>query len=231
MASNPLSIQSSNAKLIRNVRLYALGLVLLGFTTALYICFTFYRMDRLDRAVVEYVRTDLDLSQSTLAQSSLERNKTLLMGFLLDGQGNPEDLQKMLRGMKVEGNLGSSGSSLSAGYQEVVGRDDQWYSQVAHPLIEERKAVDAHRATFEELISQYHNMTPSMNQMVWKAEMDSALKTQKRLTSMNRVVGYVPPHINIEYFIVLSLVAGLSLMVVGLLINLKKLQDGVSQGA
>src|SRR5437660_12456801 len=117
MASNHLSIQSSNAKLIRNVRLYALGLVLLGFTTALYICFTFYRMDRLARAVVEYVRTDLALSARTLAQSSLERNKTLLTGFLLGGQGNPGDVQKMLRGTKWGGNMGSRGSALGARYR------------------------------------------------------------------------------------------------------------------
>ncbi len=225
MSLDPTTTRPDPEKLIRNVRLYTVGLVLLGFTTALYMCFTFYRMDRLDRAFIEYVRTDLDLYESTQAKSSLERNRTLLVGFLLDGGVDPEDLQKFVRGTKVEGHLANE---LSAGFQEAAARDDQWYSQIAHPLIEERKAVDAHRATFEELISQYRNMTPNMYQMVFKAETDVAVKMQKRINSMNRVVGYVPPHIDIEYFIVLSLVVGLILMVAGLLVNLKKLQDAAA---
>lgn len=229
MSSNPTPTRPDASRLVRNLRLYAVGLVLLGFITALYICFTFYRMDRLDRAVFEYVRTNFDLSESTTARSFLERDKALLMAFLLDGRTDPEALRESVRNMKLEGRLRNPSDTPLL--QEASALEDQWYSQIAHPLIEQRKAVNAHGATFEELLNQYHDMTPGINQIFWKADNASANTIQKNMNSLNRLIGHVPPHIDIEYFIVLVLMAGLSLMVVGLMVNLKKLQDEVSQGS
>jgi hypothetical protein len=213
MSLNQSSTSASTAKLIRNIRLYALGLGLVSFATTAYLCFISYQVDRVSGNVVACFQTSTDLIRNVQFRDHKELYEQWMMLFLLDGRGNPDAQWEDVKKDRL--NIRKFDSSST---QDEFALEDQWYSEVAHPLIEVRKAADAHHVTFEDLVSRYHDLT-SKSDRVFQGT--SFQKTQKFIESLDRLVRSLPRRISADYLAVLFLVT--VLLIVGLLLNLKKL--------
>jgi|GEM_PF-5128539 hypothetical protein len=221
MVLNSLPVQHSADQLIRNIRRHIVELSLLGLVTAFYIAFSYYRISRIQDAVSEHMVLDFKQTLLNQARQRIDRNNALLVTYLLDGGASPPFLNPRAELAQMPD---WSGSQQDPVLKDTFALEEQWYSKVAQPLIEERKAVDEHRSSFEELITRYRNMETVRQHLDWKAETASTEILGRSLNGLRQFPGRISSKMIFEYGVAALLVMGWLLSVVGILTNLRKLQ-------
>jgi hypothetical protein len=152
----------SATSLARRVRAYIVGLLLLGFLGALGLAYAGYRAHRISAAVSDYAgAASLYQARSTAIQR-LGDIETAFHRYLLDG--NSVNLNLIERDKEALAQLAQQDAQSRADklLQDMVAREQQWYSQTALPLIDQRKSLPAGQGLSEDFLSHYRTASPDL---------------------------------------------------------------------
>ena len=133
----------SAGSLARRVRVFTFGLLLCGLLGAAGLAFAGYRAHQVNAAVRNYAPAASLYRARTAAIHQLADMETAFHRFLLDGNSvNLSLVERDKEGIEqlAQQDPEAQGDKL---LQDIVAKEQQWYSQAAQPLIEQRKTVPA----------------------------------------------------------------------------------------
>jgi hypothetical protein len=216
MTTNLLFVQPSISKIIHNIRRQALALFLLGLAGVAYCGFTTYRLAAIKEASLKHVRADLDQERRSAALYLIEMNNRALADFLI--VPGAEQIEKKKQQI----------DQMSASYNDqtlknLVTMEDQWYSEVAAPLMAQRKSMGADRTGFDDLVARYHEAAVS-NSLDLKTAMFWGANSLEYLGKVDQFTQYASRVRDIEYLVVALLGVSCSFFAVGTFKNLQKLK-------
>jgi CHASE3 domain sensor protein len=142
-------------RLARKVRMFILGLLLASLLGALGLLFAGYRVHRLRAAVSDYADAAQLHRSRTEAIRSLNDMENAFNRFLLDG--NSANLTLAQRDKETIERLAHQDAAAKNDklVNDLAARAEQWYTQVAQPLIERRKNLPAGQGLSEDFLTHY----------------------------------------------------------------------------
>jgi hypothetical protein len=148
--------------LARRARASIVGLLLLGFLGAAGLAYAGYRAHRISAAVNDYASAASLYQTRTAAIQRLSDLETAFHRFLLDG--NSVNLNLMERDKEALEQLAQQDSQTKADtlLQDMVAKEQQWYSHTAQPLIDQRKSLPAGQGISEDFLSHYRTASPDL---------------------------------------------------------------------
>lgn len=175
MSSQPMP-RLSAASLARRVRASIVGLLLLGFLGAVGLAYAGYRAHRISAAVNDYAgAASLYLTRSTAIQR-LSDIETAFHRYLLDR--NSVNLNLIERDKEALAQLAQQDAQSRADklLQDMVAREQQWYSQTAQPLLDLRKSLPAGQGLSEDFLSHYRTASPDLGIITFENSAESAYR-------------------------------------------------------
>jgi hypothetical protein len=137
-------------------------MLLLGFLGALGLAYAGYRAHRISSAVSDYTAAASLHQARTTAIQRLSDMDSAFYRFLLDG--NSVNLNLIERDKEALQQLAQQDSQTRSDklLQDMLAREQQWYSQSAQPLIEQRKSLPAGQGVSEDFLSHYRAASPDL---------------------------------------------------------------------
>jgi hypothetical protein len=153
-----------------------MGLLLLGFLGAVGLAYAGYRAHRLSAAVSDYAVAASLYQARTAAIQRLSDIETSFHRFLLDG--NSVNLNLMQRDKEALAQLAQQDSTTRADklLQDMVAKEEQWYSHTAQPLIDQRKSLPAGQGISEDFLSHYRTASPDLGVINFENSADGAYR-------------------------------------------------------
>jgi hypothetical protein len=148
--------------LARRARASIMGLLVLGFLGALGLAYAGYRARQISAAVSDYAAA-ASLHQARIAAiQRLSDLETAFHRFLLDG--NSLNLNLMERDKEALEQLAQQDPQTRGDklLQDMVAKEQQWYSHTAQPLIDQRKNVPAGQGLSEDFLTHYRTASPDL---------------------------------------------------------------------
>jgi hypothetical protein len=136
-------------------RLFAFALLLLSLLAAVGLGWTAYHLHQLDSAISNHAVALRQYQTRQEAIFALDSMDTALHRFLLDGNSANADLIRLNKDLVerlAQQDPATQGDKL---LQDMVAREQQWYSQFAQPIIEQRRQVPAGQGLPEDLLNRY----------------------------------------------------------------------------
>jgi hypothetical protein len=162
--------------LARRARASIVGLLLLGFLGALGLAYAGYRAHRISAAVSDYASAASLYQARNSAIQRLSDLETSFHRFLLDG--NSVNLNLMERDKEALEQLAQQDSQTRADklLQDMVAKEQQWYSHTAQPLIDQRKNLPTGQGISEDFLSKYRTASPDLGVVNFENSADGAYR-------------------------------------------------------
>jgi hypothetical protein len=139
-------------------RLFAFVLLLLALAVAAGFAWTAYDLHQLQGAIADHgaaLRQFQVRQEAIFAADSME---TSLNRFILDGNTANTELIRLNKELVERLAQQDEAAKNDKMLQDLVAREQQWYSQFAQPLIEQRKQVQAGQGLPEDLLNRYRTI-------------------------------------------------------------------------
>lgn len=159
-------------RLARMARIFILGLLLASLIGPLGLLYAGYKAYRSSSAVGEYARAALLYQSRTEAMRRLSDMETAFNRFLLDG--NSVNLTLMQRDKEAIDQLANRnvGGEQDKLLHDLAAKSQQWYTQAAQPLIEQRKNLQSGQGISEEFLSHYRAANSDLGMINFEAEIE-----------------------------------------------------------
>ncbi|HEX7285601.1 MAG TPA: hypothetical protein VF532_05430 [Candidatus Angelobacter sp.] len=136
-------------------RLFAFVLLLLALAVAAGFAWTAYHLHQLQGAIANHgaaLRQFQVRQEAIFAADSMD---TALLRFMLDGNTANTELIRLNKELVERLAQQDDAAKNDKMLQDLVAKEQQWYSQFAQPLIEQRKQVQAGQGLPEDLLNRY----------------------------------------------------------------------------
>lgn len=181
MSSQPTTSPRLPAtSLARRARAAIVGLLLLGFLGAAGLAYAGYRAHQISVAVSDYSSAASLYQARTSAIQRLSDLETAFHRFLVDG--NSVNLNLMERDKEALEQLAQQDSQTKADklLQDMVAKEQQWYSHTAQPLIEQRKGLPAGQGISEDFLSHYRTASPDLGVINFENSAEGAYRHSRQ---------------------------------------------------
>jgi flagellar basal body-associated protein FliL len=146
----------SAASLARKAHSHVFGILLLGLLAAFGLGYAGYQLHQFHSALNQYTDAAAQHQARMEALNLLYEMETSFTRFLLDG--NSANLGLMQRDRDALEQLAQREPSRNDQvFQNLVAQERRWYSQVAQPLIDQRKNLPAGQGLSEDFLAHYRS--------------------------------------------------------------------------
>lgn len=202
-------------------RLFALLLLLLGLAVATGLAWTAYHLQRLDNAVLDHsaaLRQFQVRQEAILAVDSMD---TALHRFLLDGNTANAELIRLNKDLVERLAQQDEAAKNDKLLEDLVAREQQWFSQFAQPLIEQRKQVQPGQGLPEELLNRYRTTRKDLG--TFDSEMSAQAAYQRDVQNLMQAQEHAGPRAWVRYGAVALVIIAIFAVALGVLRNIGRL--------
>lgn len=158
------------------VRTFIFGLLASGLLGAAGLGFAGFRVHQLNAAVSDYPAAASLYRVRTAAVHQLSDMETAFNRFLLDG--NSANLSLLERDRESVEQLAQQDPELKADkiLQDMVAKEQQWYVQVAQPLMQQRKGLPAGQGLSEDFLARYRTSNADLGVISFEVGAEHAFR-------------------------------------------------------
>jgi hypothetical protein len=192
----PTPIPSSGS-LARKAQARVLGVLVLGLLAAVGLGYAGYQLHQLNSALSQYTEAEAQRHTRMQALNLLYEIETAFSRFLLDG--NSANIGLMQRDRDTLEQMAQRDPSRNDQVlQNLVAQEKRWYSQVAQPLIDQRRNLPAGQGLSEDFLARYRSsgtglelLNPDLINQTTSTDASRQLMEAERKLTIWFSVGYI----------------------------------------